>query len=120
MAQSEAGIRGKIKDGVVCLGANVLVRPDVASNYHGKLAVAENSKVTYPTTGTIEKIGMALTEVEIDDNGVTSQRFLTPLCEGDRIVFSKYAGVECRFEDDLRICLPASDVLLIVDANLKK
>lgn len=120
MAQSETSIKSKVANGVVVLGENVLIAPDETADYHGRLQIPENCKGQYPTTGTIVKLGLGLFEEKQNGDGKTETAYFTPLAVGDRVVFSKYAGIECKFEDKIMVCLKAVDVLLIVDADLKK
>lgn len=115
MAQSETNIRSKIANGVVVLGRNILVKPDSTAEFHGRIAVPENVRKEYPTSGRVVKLGMELVEGIPDKNNAV---YLTPIRVGDRVVFSKYSGIECHFEDELMVTLKVEDVLLIIDANL--
>ena len=125
MAQHESSIKARVESGVVALGSNILIQPDIASEFAGRLSVPSNIRDQVPTTGRIVKLGINLTrEVDVldDEDKVTRKKleYLTPLRVGDRVVFSKYAGIQCNFEDQVMMVLKEPDCLLLVDADKPK
>src|SRR3990167_5063452 len=112
MAQSAGIIEGDIRtDSIIPVGDNVLIRPHETPEYKGRIIVPDAYKAVFPVTGTIVALGGNLLDDEM--------RPLTIFKVGDRVIFSKYAGIELKFESDKRLmCMKSEDILCIIGASV--
>lgn len=113
MAQSETSIHTKLNNGYEVCGDRVLVQPDVRSQVKDGFYIPKASLDQFPTSGRIIKVGIVGWPEKL-------KRFfgLSKALEvGQRVVFSRYAGIECTFDDDIIVCLPQQDILMLIDTN---
>ncbi|GAB5496805.1 MAG: co-chaperone GroES [Phycisphaerales bacterium] len=62
-----------------------------------------------PKTGTVVAVGDGALNTE------TGERIPMNINEGDRVIFSSYAGTEVKFGDDEYLIMNEADILAIVD-----
>lgn len=85
-------------------GDRILVRPIPESDRtKGGIVIPENAKEK-PTTGTILAVGPG----KRDNNGVVHEVVAQV---GDTVVYSKYAGIEIRVNDEDAVLLRETDLL---------
>lgn len=100
MPASHGYVEGDIKELLPC-GRRLVVIPHETPNYKGSIILPDSVKSVIPTTGTIKALGFDL------EAG-------NPFKEGDRIVFSKYGGVELTFTDHHRLLVVHEDDVLAI------
>lgn len=96
--QSEGRVQGSLKLILPC-GRRLLVSPHETPDYKGRILLPDSVKTTIPTTGIIRALGYDLEDGD-------------PFKEGDAIVFSKFGGVELKFDDGKRIVIVHEDDVL--------
>ncbi len=113
MSQSTARVEGEIVDKkVLPCGRNLLVKPDFTPDYKGRIIIPDSAKATFPTTGMVIALGLDMTNSEGEKT--------TPLVVGDRVIFSKYAGVEIKFDDGSRfMILKEDDILCVLEGKVE-
>ena len=83
------------------LGMRLVVKPSETPEYKGTIILPDSIKTVIPTTGTVMALGFDFPEDY-------------PLHEGDQVVFSKFGGVELKWDDGHRlVILHIDDVLAI-------
>lgn len=116
MAQSETSIHTRLSNGYEVSGSRVLIQPDVKATSKGGFQLSKLSVDQFPTSGTILKVGRASLFQQIKQALFGSGESLKI---GDRVIFSRYAGIECTFDDETIVCLPVQDVLMLIDTHSK-
>lgn len=109
MPQSTGRIEGTLKN-LLPTGRRILIRPHETPDYKGSILIPESAKTVAPTTGIIACLGFELQDDETNR-----------LREGDTVVYSRYAGVELKFDDGHRVMIIHEDDVLGVlhGADLK-
>jgi co-chaperonin GroES (HSP10) len=112
MAQSIATVSGSEGTRLIPCGDNVVVRPQETAEFKGRIIIPNSCKEVFPTTGKIIEIGGEL----CDENGTPTTDFQI----GDTVIYSKYSGIECKFEDGARVLiLKGADIIAIMGNDLK-
>src|SRR3990167_7180054 len=105
MPQSMFRVEGNFRDGVP-LGRNILINPDSSPDqYTGGIIIPDSAKPAFPMTGTVIRLGLGLTE---------KGEYLTSIREGDKILFSKYAGISFTFEDGKSFMVVKEEDILMI------
>lgn len=99
MPQSYARMEGEFKP-LMPAGKRILVRPHETPEYKGSIILPDSVKSVVPTAGVVLTLGW-----DFPENYPYIQ-------EGDQILYSKYAGVEFKFDDGKRIMLIHEDDVL--------
>ena len=107
MSQSTTNADVELKE-LLPWGRKLVIRPTIVPKYRGDLIIPESVRSTVPTTGTVLALGFEL-----------QQEQDYPLHVGDKIIFSKYGGVEIKFTDGkVLIVLHEDDILAIMGADM--
>ena len=98
MPQSHGRVDGSYKP-ILPAGRRVLVKPHETPEYKNTIILPDSVKSVIPTTGIILALGFDMEEA-------------APYKEGDKIIFSKYGGVEIAFDDGTRVLIVHEDDIL--------
>lgn len=79
------------------------MRPHRTPDYKGAIIIPDSCKETMPTTGSVAALGFEL----IDDEH-------NRLREGDQICYSRYGGVELKFDDGNKLLIIHEDDILAI------
>ena len=99
MPQSYARMEGEFKP-LMPAGKRILIRPHETADYKGDIIIPASAKTMVPTAGVVITLGWGFPE---------NYPYIQ---EGDQILYSKYAGVEFKFDDGNRIMLIHEDDVL--------
>jgi len=100
MAQSTGRIEGTLKE-ILPTGRRVVIIPQETPEYKGRLIIPDSAKTVAPTTGTIHALGFDLQDDETNRLQV-----------GDLVCYSKYSGVELKYDDGHRLLIVNDDDVL--------
>ncbi|USO00324.1 MAG: co-chaperone GroES [Phycisphaeraceae bacterium] len=87
----------------------IIVRRDEAETMTDSGIYLPESSKERPKTGTIEAVGDGKLNTE------TGQRTPLTVKQGDKIIFSSYAGTEVKLGDDELLIMSEDDVLAVID-----
>ena len=105
LASSVSRVEGNLKE-LLPLGRRVLIKPHETPDYKGTIILPPSVKSVVPTTGRVEAVGFDFPEDH-------------PLREGDQVVFSRFGGVELKFDDQSRMIIcHEDDILAIIKGNI--
>lgn len=90
------------------LGDRILIEPVESEEKTASGIVLPDSAQEKPQEGKVIAVGNG----RVTDNG---ERIALEVAEGDKIVFSKYAGTEVKYDGKEYLILRESDVLAIID-----
>ena len=102
MPQSLGRIEGDFVQALP-LRDRILVQPNETPEYKGKIIIPDSAKTAVPSTGVVLAIGRLLRNDPDNELKI-----------GDVIIYSKYAGVECKFDDGKRVLLISEDDALAI------
>ena len=100
MAQSTGRIEGTLKE-ILPTGRRVVIIPQDTPEYKGRIIIPDSAKTVAPTTGTIYALGFDLQD---DDTN--------RLKVGDVVCYSKYSGVELKYDDGHRFLIVNDEDIL--------
>lgn len=91
------------------LGNKVVLRRDEAETTTDAGIILPESAKDQPKTGVIESVGPG------NLNHETGERIPLNIQEGDRVIFSSYAGTELTLGTEEFLILSESDILAVID-----
>lgn len=105
LGERERILHRRMFEELVPLGDRVLVKPDDAPEKQGMIFVPSAGQIK-PTRGTVIAVGAGRYE-----NG---QLVAVGVEEGERIIYSKFAGAEIESNGEKLLCLRESDIMFVI------
>ena len=102
MPVSYGRVHGKLNK-MLPLGRRLLIKPSQMPDFKGKIIIPDSCKELAPTVGRVIAIGFGLTDDE-------SNRIRVD----DMVCYSKYAGVEFKFDDGMKLLIVHEDDMLAI------
>ena len=99
----------KTRIGIKPLHDKLLVERDEPEQTTAAGIILPESGKDRPKTGTVVAVGDGALNTE------TGERIPLSLSQGDRVIFTSYAGTDVKFGDDEYLIMNEADILAIVD-----